>query len=202
MGNSICQCDNLNQNLVGIMKKGDVSFIENNKQKANNNNNLLKISDNKNPENNTNINTNINNELCKMSNDVMSKANKSSKSGIKDNIVKKSEKEEESEEEEEEDDENEVSLKMKESELIKIKELIHVFDEFMNSYAIYMTEEEFQKEYNEKMNEIETKLTSITKDNKKIKELINAKIFDRPPLKFNSNNSIYKCMWNINGEKE
>ena len=211
MGNSICQCDNLNNNIIGIMKKSDVSFLDT-KQKANNKNNLLKLFEAKIPDNNTNINTNNNNDFLKIQSiDGMSKVNKSSKDNLNNmnpsskNNIKIKNPENNEEEEEEEDDDIEGSPKIKKSEEIRKTELINIFDDLMYSYAEYMTEEEYEKELNNRNNtiiEIEKKLEPITVENSKIKELINDKIFDRPPLKFNENKSIYKGMWNINGEKE
>ena len=200
MGNSFCQCNNyyFNRNIIS----SDISVKEN-KQK-NNINNLLKIEE-KIPENNTNINTNNNNEYNKIqeSNEIMSKINKYSKDNInsdkysKDNfenlkddsnniiIINKCEKNEEEEENEESEEKQENNSKD-----IRIIELNNVFDNLMNQYAMNISDEEFEKAINPNIIEIEKKLKIITKENNKIKELINDKILDKPALKFNDNNYI------------
>ena len=205
MGSSFCQCNNYaNKNIIGTMKKSDISLVDT-KQKTINNNNLLKLED-RNPENNTNINTN--NKIIE-SNDGISKINKSSKEYL--NIINKSSEDNynksskneiivensiNNEEEMEEENDEEISNQL------KTKELRDLFDDLMISYAEYIVDEVFEKANKPEIIEIEKKLKSINQDNNKIKELINGKLLDRPALLFKKNNEIYKGMWNINGEKE
>ena len=198
MGNSFCQCNNyFNKNIIGIMKKSDIS-LNDMKQKANNNN-LLKLEE-KNPENNTNINTNNNDLLKIQESNEMSKINKGSKDNlnldkdsgnnyknIKDdnsnNNILNNDLNNNEEEEEAEEIEEHIEKNSKE----KGNELNNVFDNLMNSYAEYISDTEFENIKNQKIIEIEKSLKTITKENDKIKELINDKIFDKPALIFNSN---------------
>ena len=201
MGNSLCQCNAYtNQNIFGIVKKSDITISDN--KKKNNINKSLKLEDQKNQDYNSYTNSYNNHDINKRgeSYDMASKMNKSSKN----NINKSPENDipannNENEEEEEEDDE----VKEGESSREERKEkLIDVFDNLMLSYADYITETQYEKSMLPQLVEMEKNLKPLTKDNEKIKEFINDKILERPPLKFLSNEFIYKGMWNINGEKE
>ena len=205
MGNSLCQCNTyINQNIFGIMKKGDVAIIDNNKK--NNINKSLKVEDQKNPDYNSYTNSYNNHDINKRqeSYDMVSKMNKSSKNNInkspKNDIPANNNENEE--EEEEDDEEKEEEQKEDSSKEERKKKLNDVFDNLMVSYADYITETKYEKSILPELVEMEKNLKPITKDNEKIKEFINDKILERPPLKFLSNEFIYKGMWNINGEKE
>ena len=204
MGNSLCQCNTyISQNIYGIMKKSDIAFSDNNKK--NNINKPLKVDEQKNQDYNSYTNSCINHDNNKRreSYDMVSKMNKSSKNNInkspKNDISVNNENEEEGEEDDEEKEEEQKEESSREE---RKKNLIEVFDNLMISYADYITETKYEKSILPEFVEMEKNLKPITKDNEKIKEFINDKILERPPLKFLSNEFIYKGMWNINGEKE
>ena len=73
----------------------------------------------------------------------------------------------------------------------------------IKKYAKYITDNEFHDLTKPEISAVEKDLDPINQENDKIKLLIDEeKDIDRPPLLFNENKSIYKGMWNINGEKE
>ena len=201
MGGSFCQCNNiLNKNKIGTMKKSDVSLVDT-KQKTNNNNNLLKLED-KNPENNTNINTN--NKIVE-SNDGISKINKSSKEYL--NMINKSseynfnkiseneiiERSGNSDEEMEEENDEQMSKKLKR------KELRELFDDLMNAYVKYISDDIFEKAMKPEIIETEKKLRPLTQDNFKIKELINDKLLEVPAMeRYVEYKWRKRRIWNIN----
>ena len=82
-------------------------------------------------------------------------------------------------------------------------ELIEKFDNLIKPYAKYITETEYRNSVDPGIVELEKDMDPINQVHDKIKDLVDEdKTMDRPPLLFNSNNFIYKGMWNVNGEKE
>ena len=76
------------------------------------------------------------------------------------------------------------------------EEIINEFDKQIKIYAEYISEEQFNDAQNEIIKDIERNLEPFESNFKR-----NNDFFERPPLLFKNDNSIYKGTWNIKGEK-
>ena len=205
---ALCTCNrNGNNNVIPIIMKGDILVPENNT--GNNNRQEPDTNDIKNQEseiNNDSINNNNNNE-----NEENENEDNNENENDNEDLSKSNSKNIEDEEDDYREEIKEVSERaenMSNSEDIENnkkddKELIEKFDNLMKTYANYITDTEFDEAINPEVNKIEEDLEPLNQNSDKIKDLIDKdKVIDRPPLKFLSNEFIYKGMWNMNGQKE
>ena len=229
MGNGLCACDKNNEN--NLIKKGDVSLVENQDNKninipnkheqnninnkknhesetsSNNHHNNEEVEENENNNNPNNNNENNNNEN---NNNDENNNNEEEENNEEENSNKDSKDIDEGAEDDEKEEIKEVSEREEDvsndNEEEKKKnnndELVTKFNNMIKNYAKYISYDDFHNMIKPDILEKEKNLDIINQENPKIKQFIDdTKIVDRPPLLF-TDGVAYKGMWNINGQKE
>ena len=188
---------NLSLSPISKSKKNNFNFYQNNinnNESSNNKNNSSNIDTNKIYEP---LKIKIDNKAINAESYVEEESNSQEDNNSQEEEKKPQEEEnyeheEDNNEQEEDNNSNSSNSNSKEN---NNEELIKAFDNKIKEFAEYITEEKFNSLENPKIKEIENNLAEFN-CKKKYKNC-----FERPPLLFKKDKSIYKGFWNNKGEK-
>ena len=189
---------NLSLSPISKGKKNNINFYQNNMNNNESSNNKY---------NSSNIETNkiyeplkikIENKAIIAESYVKEESNSKEEENYEQEEENNEQKEENSEQKEENNDQEDNSdsnYSNSNSKENNNEELIKAFDDKIKEFAEYISEEKFRGIENPKIKEIENNLKELN-CKKKFKNY-----FERPPLLFKKDKSIYKGSWNNKGEK-
>ena len=184
---------NLSLSPISKGKKNNINFYQNNinnNESSNNKNNSSNIDTNKIYEP---LKIKIENKGFNAESYVEEESNSQEENNSQEE--EKKDQEENNEQEEDNNEQEEENNSNSNSKDNNNEELIKAFDDKIKEFAEYISEEKFNSLENPKIKEIENNLTEFN-CKKKYKNC-----FERPPLLFKNDKSVYKGFWNNKGEK-